>query len=126
MRWLWSWTSCSARPGAEPGRARTSRRSRPAAFGDVKASRARLRTIAGIARRSPVVVAAALALLESVLEAADRAIAAERTPTAPPAVDAARSDRYQIRRRIGAGGHAEVLLAVVRGADGFHRPVVVK
>jgi serine/threonine-protein kinase len=44
----------------------------------------------------------------------------------PPALDAARSDRYQIERPIGAGGYAEVLLGVVRGTDGFRRPVVVK
>lgn len=71
----------------------------------------RLRSIASIlARRMPVVLDAALALLETV----------------PLALDAARAERYQIQRQIGAGGHAEVLMAVVRGADGFHRPVAIK
>jgi hypothetical protein len=73
-------------------------------------SRTRLRTIAGIiAGRRPVVRTAALTLLESVLEAADRAVTTEPTPTAPPALDAARSAGYEIQRPIGAGGHAEVL-----------------
>ena len=36
------------------------------------------------------------------------------------------SERYEIQRPIGFGGHAEVLLGVVRGADGFERPVAIK
>jgi serine/threonine protein kinase len=44
----------------------------------------------------------------------------------PPALDAARFERYELLHRIGVGGHAEVLLGVVRGADGFHRPVAIK
>jgi serine/threonine protein kinase len=44
----------------------------------------------------------------------------------PPALDAARSGRYEVQYPIGAGGHAEVLLAVVQGADGFRRPVAIK
>jgi hypothetical protein len=44
----------------------------------------RLRAIAGIvARRTPAVLTATTMLLESVLEAADPIIAAERSPTAP-------------------------------------------
>lgn len=41
-------------------------------------------------------------------------------------LDAVQSDRYQIQRPIGVGGHAEVLLGVARGTDGFRRPIVVK
>ena len=63
-----------------------------------------------LAERLPGVLDATIVLLESV----------------PPALDTARSERYEIRRQIGAGGHAEVLLGVVRGADGFHRPVAIK
>ena len=63
-----------------------------------------------LAERMPVVLDAALALLESV----------------PPALDAARSERYEIKHQIGAGGMAEVLLGTVRGAEGFHRLVAVK
>jgi serine/threonine protein kinase len=43
-----------------------------------------------------------------------------------PALDIACSERYEIQRQIGLGGHAEVLLGVIRGADGFHRPVAIK
>src|SRR4051812_3418399 len=42
------------------------------------------------------------------------------------AVDAAPSERYEIQHSIGVGGQAEVLLGIVRGADGFHRPVAIK
>ncbi len=44
----------------------------------------------------------------------------------PRALDTARSERYEIQHEIGAGGHAEVLLGVVRGAEGFQRLVAVK
>jgi serine/threonine protein kinase len=44
----------------------------------------------------------------------------------PSVHDAARSARYTIHHQIGLGGHAEVLLGVVRGADGFHRSVAIK
>ncbi len=44
----------------------------------------------------------------------------------PRALDAARPKRYEIRHEIGVGGHAEVLLGVVRGAEGFHRLVAIK
>lgn len=48
---------------------------------------ARLRAIGDtLAQRTPRVLAAATGLLESVLEAADQAIATERTPTAPVAL----------------------------------------
>jgi hypothetical protein len=81
-------------------------------------SRTDLRTLTGtIARRNPAALTATLALVESVLEAADCAVPTERPPMAPPALDEARSVRYQLQRRIGAGGQAEVLLAVARGAD---------
>ncbi len=63
-----------------------------------------------LAERSPDILDATLALLESV----------------PPALDAARSERYEIQHHIGEGGQAEVLLGVLRGADGFQRPVAVK
>jgi serine/threonine-protein kinase len=36
------------------------------------------------------------------------------------------SERYEIQRPIGCGGHAEVHLGVARGADGFERPVAIK
>lgn len=49
----------------------------------------RLRAIGNtLARRMPGVLAAATALLESMLDAADRAIATERMPTAPVALTA--------------------------------------
>jgi eukaryotic-like serine/threonine-protein kinase len=63
-----------------------------------------------LASRLPGVLDATIVLLESV----------------PPALDAARSGRYEVQRPIGAGGHSEVLLAVVQGADGFRRPVAIK
>ena len=63
-----------------------------------------------LAARMPSVLDAAIALLESV----------------PPAVDAARPERYEIQHPIGAGGQAEVLLGTARGAAGFHRLVAVK
>lgn len=63
-----------------------------------------------LAEKMPGVLDATVLLLESV----------------PPALDAARFDRYELQHQIGVGGHAEVLLGAVRGADGFHRPVAVK
>jgi len=36
------------------------------------------------------------------------------------------AERYEIQRPIGLGGHAEVLLGIVRGADGFQRPIAIK
>lgn len=63
-----------------------------------------------LAERMPGALDATIVLLESV----------------PRALDAAHAERYEIRHQIGAGGHAEVLLGVVRGADGFHRPVAIK
>jgi serine/threonine protein kinase len=72
---------------------------------------ARLSEIGAVlAARMPNVLDAAIALLESV----------------PPAVDAARPQRYEIQHPIGAGGQAEVLLGIARGAAGFHRLVAVK
>ena len=56
----------------------------------------------------PSVLDAAITLLESI----------------PPALDPARPERYEITRQIGAGGHAEVLLATVRGAEGFQCSIV--
>ena len=58
-----------------------------------------------LAQRMSGVLDAAIILLESV----------------PLALDAAHSERYEIQRQIGGGGQAEVLLGIVRGADGFHR-----
>jgi serine/threonine protein kinase len=63
-----------------------------------------------LAARMPSVLDAAVALLESI----------------PPALEPSRPERYEITRPIGAGGQAEVLLASVRGAEGFHRRVAVK
>ena len=63
-----------------------------------------------LAKRMPGVLDAITVLLESV----------------PPALDAARSEHYEIQHQIGAGGHAEVLLGTARGVDGFHRPVAIK
>jgi serine/threonine protein kinase len=63
-----------------------------------------------LAERMPVVLDAAITLLESVA----------------PAPDAAHPERYQIERKIGDGGQAEVLLGTVRGAEGFHRLVAIK
>lgn len=65
---------------------------------------------AALAERRPSVLDAAIALLESV----------------PPALDAARTERYEIKDRIGVGGMAEVLLGAVRGAEGFQRSVAIK
>jgi len=63
-----------------------------------------------IAEKMPDVLDATIVLLESV----------------PPALDAAWFERYEIRHQVGAGGSAEVFLGVIRGADGFLRPVAVK
>ena len=63
-----------------------------------------------LAARMPIVLAAVVALLESVARA----------------LDAERPERYEIQHRIGAGGQAEVFLGAVRGAEGFERPVAVK
>ena len=63
-----------------------------------------------LAARMPAVLDAAIALLESVA----------------PALDAAHPQRYEIERKIGEGGEAEVLLGTVRGPSGFHRLVAVK
>jgi serine/threonine protein kinase len=71
----------------------------------------RLREIVAVlAERMPSVLDAAIALLESI----------------PPALEPSRPERYEITRPIGAGGQAEVLLAKVRGAEGFHRRVAIK
>ena len=61
-------------------------------------------------REVPLVLDAALALLESIA----RALAA------------ARLERYELRDPIGAGGQAEVRAGFVHGTDGFHRPVAIK
>ena len=63
-----------------------------------------------LATRMPRVFDATLALLETV----------------SPVLDVAGAGRYEIQRPIGHGGHAEVLLGVARGADGFERPVAIK
>jgi serine/threonine protein kinase len=63
-----------------------------------------------LADRMPSVLDAAIAILESIR----------------PALDAARSERYEIGAQIGRGGTAEVFLGVARGAYGFHRPVAIK
>jgi serine/threonine protein kinase len=63
-----------------------------------------------LAARMPAVLDAAIVLLESVA----------------PALDAAHPQRYEIDRKIGEGGEAEVLLGTVRGPSGFHRLVAVK
>jgi serine/threonine protein kinase len=63
-----------------------------------------------LAVRMPRVFDATLALLE----------------TLSPVLDVAGAGRYEIQRPIGHGGHAEVLLGIVRGADGFERPVAIK
>lgn len=63
-----------------------------------------------LAERMPSILDAAIAFLESV----------------PAALNAARPERYQIECTIGVGGQAEVLRALVRGADGFHRPIAIK
>ena len=71
----------------------------------------RLREIGAVlAERMPGVLDAALALLESI----------------PPAVGPPRPERYEITRKIGSGGQAEVLLGTVRGEEGFRRLVAVK
>src|SRR6185436_1742550 len=43
--------------------------------------------------------------------------------TVSPVLDVAGAGRYEIHSPIGHGGHAEVLLGIVRDADGFERPV---
>src|SRR5215208_2962215 len=63
-----------------------------------------------LATRMPRFFDATLALLETV----------------SPVLDVAGAGRYEIQRPIGHGGHAEVLLGVARGADGFERPVAIK
>jgi len=63
-----------------------------------------------LAEKMPRVLDATVLLLESLA----------------PAVDAARLNRYSIQHQLEVGGHAEVLLGVARGADGFHRPVAIK
>lgn len=63
-----------------------------------------------LAERLPRALDAAITLLESIRGA----------------LDAARIERYQIERLIGAGGMAEVFLGSVRGAEGFARPVAIK
>jgi len=63
-----------------------------------------------LATRMPRVFDATLALLE----------------TMSLVLDVAGAGRYEIQRPIGQGGHAEVLLGIVRGADGFERPVAIK
>src|SRR5689334_3933453 len=72
-----------------------------------------VRLVAGgavLADRMPSVLDPAVAILESL----------------PPALDAARSARYEIGPPIGRGGTAEVFLGIAQGAYGFHRPVAIK
>ena len=56
-----------------------------------------------LAREMPLVLDAAVSLLESMAHA----------------LDAARPERYEIQRQIGAGGQAEVFLGTFHGAQGF-------
>ncbi len=63
-----------------------------------------------LADKMPGVLDATILLLESV----------------PPALDAARFERYEIQHQIGPVVTPKCSWGVVRGADGFRRPVAIK